>query len=890
MSTIPEDAGPASGGGELGVGDTLARYRITSQLGSGGMGEVFLAIDPQLDRQVALKVLRAGDRSPSAVTRLLREAKAMARVSHRNVVAVYDAGEFGEHPWVAMELIRGSTLRAWLEATPRSWHEILKVLIEAGQGLAAAHAASLVHRDFKPENVLVADSGRVVVSDFGIASGVTEDDVPLAAPSSTRLDERITVTGAQLGTPAYMAPEQHRGKTDARSDQYAFAVTAREALSGVKAMALATPLTPEQASAPPIDSKLDDVPLRVWRSLGRALSSDPAARYSSINELLAELTDALPKPRSYAWLAAIPLVVAAAGILFVSRQEQCDTGPAIFGPTWNRERQATLQNTFGEAVVTRLDAFAKDWLAMHREACEATVKGTQSPAMLDARMACLHRRQSDFIALVSRFEARGAEVKDKAPSAVRALGDVSECADTNALSGRPLVPEAQKAEAEELGTRLSALKALEDLGQYRELLEPGAKLAAETHEFNYAPLEAEVLRALGRAQSLTDATGEADKTLEQGLMVAERARDDRLRTRIYVQRGINFLGTGRYKEAGREFNSGLAVAERTGDQKLIHKVRGLQGDVAVAENRFADAEKLIREVVEFNEGVVPRDDRTLIGNLNTLASVLRATGRLDEAAKQWERAIELARHTFSPKDPGMALLLAEWSDTQALLGKLDAGQQAHDEAVRIFGEAVGPRSEAVAECHSKWARYLAYAGRLNEAREVIDLATAMRNESPEPQPMLLADSLVVSALVSMLERKDADAEKALIAAIPMLEKTIERNHPATVQTVIQLAVARSRGGKAKDALKLLDDARVRMDEGAKAGVATPIEVTLQFAIGMGEVKSTLSDCAGAKASLEQVKALVADPMANLATDKLGPNWTRMTETLARSCVAVRGVP
>ncbi|MFT3706155.1 MAG: protein kinase [Archangium sp.] len=886
MSTLREDPGPASGE-KIGVGETLGRYRITSQLGSGGMGEVFLAVDPQLDRQVALKVLHTGDRSPAGVTRLLREAKAMARVSHRNVVAVYDAGEVGLTPWVAMELIRGTTLRGWLEAKPRTWVEILKVLIEAGRGLEAAHAAGLVHRDFKPENVLVEDGGRVVVSDFGIASGVLEPDVPLAAPSSTRLDERITAAGALMGTPAYMAPEQHAGRTDARSDQYAFAVTAREVLSGVQARALATPLTNETAVQAPPNSKRADVPSKLWRTLGRALHSDPADRFESMGVMLAELEVMLPKPRSYAWVAIIPLVAAGAGVIALTRPQRCDTGPELFAPAWTAERQSKLGLIFGNTVVSQLDGFAQRWLTMHREACEATVSGAQSSELLDQRMACLRRRQSDFSALASRLESKGKELEEVAPGAIRALGDVSECADTQSLSGRPAIPPAQKTEIDALGVRLSDLKALDDLGQYREVLEPGAKLAEEARKLGYAPLEAEVLRVYGRAQHLTDAIAESEKTFEQAIIAAERARDDRLRANLHALRAIVFLNTGRLKECSRDLTAGAAIAERVGDRKVLLKIRGLEADVASAEGRFVEAEKLAREVVETDEAAVPLDERVLLGDLNTWATALRQTNRLEEAAKQWERAIGLGRKVLAPKDPGMAVLLAQWSDTQAQLGKLDAGQEAHDEAVRIFAEAVGPRTEPVAESHSNWGRFLAEAGKLGPAREVIELSLAIRREQADPQPLAIADALVNLALVSMLERKDADADKQLSEAMPLLEKTLGHTNPSTIGTFMRLAVVRARLGKGKEALTMLDDARARMDEAAKGGITITDDNTFELALDVAEAKSTLRDCEGAKAALESVK----NSAANEAADpQLRKTWTAMSDSLSKGCVTVRSTP
>ena len=215
-----------------GTAEVLGRYLVLDRLGEGGMGIVYRAYDPALHREVALKVLRVIG-PQSAHDRMFREAQALARVTHPHVVTVYDVGSAGPDVFVAMELIRGVTLAEWL-AGSHSVAEILAVCRDAGEGLAAAHAAGLVHRDFKPSNVMVGDDGRVRVLDFGLAR---PSGTPLVttAPTTTPdpLAEAITRQGAVVGTPRYMAPEQQRGEAaDARSDQYSFCVVLVEALTG----------------------------------------------------------------------------------------------------------------------------------------------------------------------------------------------------------------------------------------------------------------------------------------------------------------------------------------------------------------------------------------------------------------------------------------------------------------------------------------------------------------------------------------------------------------------------------------------------------------------------------------------------------------------------------
>ncbi|HEY0097284.1 MAG TPA: serine/threonine-protein kinase, partial [Archangium sp.] len=233
----------------LGRGTPLDRYVVLDPLGEGGMGMVYAAYDSVLDRKVALKLLPPGDAdagpeatSGSGRARLLREAQAMARLSHPNVVAVYDVHQHEAQVFMAMELVDGQTLLQWEREQPRGWRELLTAFLAAGRGLAAAHAAGLVHRDFKPTNVLVGKDGRVRVTDFGLArphNAPAELGADTPAPDTgpvkghSLLELNLTQRGAVRGTPAYMAPEQFRGATaDVRSDQFSFAVSLWEALHG----------------------------------------------------------------------------------------------------------------------------------------------------------------------------------------------------------------------------------------------------------------------------------------------------------------------------------------------------------------------------------------------------------------------------------------------------------------------------------------------------------------------------------------------------------------------------------------------------------------------------------------------------------------------------------
>ncbi|HVH98998.1 MAG TPA: serine/threonine-protein kinase, partial [Enhygromyxa sp.] len=219
----------------------LGRYPIVRKLGEGGMGIVYACYDEALDRRIAIKLLNSRFQRRSSRTRLEREAQALARLSHPNVVHIYEFGLHGDSLYLAMEYIDGQTLREWLRGSDRRWREIAEVLVQAGRGLAAAHAAGLVHRDFKPDNVMVGRDGRVRVLDFGLVRVLQEtasdlDDEPEHSPGPS--EPWLTRPGTILGTPAYMAPEQHAGRpSDAKADQFAWCVVAYEAMFGVRPFA-----------------------------------------------------------------------------------------------------------------------------------------------------------------------------------------------------------------------------------------------------------------------------------------------------------------------------------------------------------------------------------------------------------------------------------------------------------------------------------------------------------------------------------------------------------------------------------------------------------------------------------------------------------------------------
>jgi serine/threonine protein kinase len=322
---------------EIRHGDKIGRFVVVGELGAGGMGVVYEAHDRELDRRVALKVLRGSTASEEERVRMLREGQAMARITHPNVITVYEVGVAETGVFLAQELLDGGTLASWLRDT-HSQDDVIAKFVAAGRGIAAAHAAGLVHRDFKPDNVLLGKDGRVRVADFGLARALGAEDVilltrrageqPNASPHPM---SPLTRTGAVMGTPMYMAPEQHEGEpVDERTDQFSFCVALYHALygdwpfAGRTAVALADNVLKGNVQKPP-----KRIPARLRAIILRGLSVKPADRHPSMDALLGELTrQPSRKLRTFALVAGAALVVGGAVVGGFVLSRSSDPPPA----------------------------------------------------------------------------------------------------------------------------------------------------------------------------------------------------------------------------------------------------------------------------------------------------------------------------------------------------------------------------------------------------------------------------------------------------------------------------------------------------------------------------------------------------------------------------------
>ncbi|MBL8945554.1 MAG: protein kinase, partial [Myxococcales bacterium] len=472
----------------------VGRYTILRRLGAGGMGTVWSAFDETLDRRVAIKVLVSDDRSDRSRERMLREAKALARLNHPNVVQVFEVGELGDDVYLAMEFVRGESLGDWLEQ-PRGFAEILDAFVQAGRGLLAVHGARLVHRDFKPHNVVVGDDGRVRLIDFGIARLADDggtDAAPLDLADVDASLDRLTRTGQFVGTPAFMSPEQLRGNpVDARSDQFSFCVALYRAVygsppfGGEKVGALVLNVLQGNFAEPP---RVPGVPPRLLPVLRKGLAVDPETRHPEMGALLAALEQLRPRRSQRARWAVGAAAIGGAGLavlLASSGSDACRGGGDAFATIWNDSRSAVIARGFVDAgaaatwtrAAEAIDGLRDEWTTQHRDACEAHRRGEQSAVLLDRRMACLDAGKRQLDALLTEFEQFDAALVSAVGEAVAELPEPARCSEAARLESgeHAQVPPELADEVAELSEILDRAEAQERSGRIpraRETLEP----------------------------------------------------------------------------------------------------------------------------------------------------------------------------------------------------------------------------------------------------------------------------------------------------------------------------------------------------------------------------------------------------------------------------------
>jgi eukaryotic-like serine/threonine-protein kinase len=748
-------------------GATIGRYVVLGLVGRGGMGEVYAAYDPELDRKVAVKLLRVKPGNGVSLTegrqRTLREAQAIARLSHPNVVVVYDVGTFRDQVFIAMEFVDGNTATYWLAAQPRSWQEVLRVFRAAGRGLVAAHEKGLVHRDFKPDNVMVGRDGEVRVMDFGLARQVADKPAeqtspakrspvvigdhsaaavsdPMEtvllngpstgpatpatgtdAPAAGMFEVQLTRTGAMMGTPAYMAPEQFLGTaTDARTDQFSFCVALYEALygerpfSGHTMFALTTAVVQGQVKEAPASSK---VPLWVRKVLLRGLRPQAADRYPSMQELIEALgrnPNAARRRFVAAAAAALVPVALTVGVhqSLANHKSTCSAGPTWLAGVWDLRapgeaesaRQAEIHTAFlhtGKsyasevfATVNRvLTGYSQRWARMYRETCEGSERGEQSSEVLDLRMTCLQERLGGLRALTDVFKEANGEVVENAVSAANNLGSLDRCADVPLLRSvvRPPEDSATRARVEALRHRLAEVKALFDAGRYREGLRDAPRLIDEARALDYQPVLAEALGLMGTMYHKENDSRTAEKLLVDSYLAADASRHDEVRAEdatalVWV---VGYQ-QGRYADAQRWAKYAEAILRRLGGHEL--QQAWLLNNLGCVYDLQGDREGSLRaqqQGLALKERALGRDHPDVGISEGNLAVALEALGRNQEALEHVDRSIEILENGLGAGHPDLATQLNNRGEILNTLGRSRDARASFEKARIIWERELG---------------------------------------------------------------------------------------------------------------------------------------------------------------------------------------------------------
>lgn len=854
-------SGPRGGGfgnsTTLGRGAVVGRYVILHPAGIGGMGVVYSAYDPDLDRKIAIKLVHPKRGGLPARTRLLREAQAMARLSHPNVIAVHDVGTFGDEVFLALEYVEGETLSRWLKRERPSWRRTLQVFRDAGRGLAAAHRAGLVHRDFKPSNVLLGKDGRTRVLDFGMARPRAEGGAS-ALPGSPEPDPTeeirkhlppsplstpVTEEGVVIGTLPYMAPEVPRNQgVDARSDQFSFCAALYEALYGEHPFA-----SPGESTLDLIDRMLkgevkpapvgSPVPGWLRNVLLRGLSTDPEARYPSMDHLLTAL-DESPRVRWRVALAvAVAVLVIVAGMFLMRSRESpsempalCQEGEVQIGEIWNGEARKRIEAAFAatgsvfaddswQRVQVDLGRFVTSWRGQLRDACEDThVREEQSDELLELRLQCLDFRLTELSALVDLFSRADEQVTEDAVAAAQSLADPKDCDDLERLLAAPhREQDPQKRSTLHQGwSRLARAQALAVAGKYREALAEGQATAETARDLSHPELLAEALVLTGEMHRWLGDHGPAAEDLVESIWASEASRQDRVAAQAANQL-VWLLGVDQRLFARAHYWVRLGRAKLG---RALGDVRDLRADLLDGEGvllriegRYAESLDRHRQALALREEVHTGSGSELemAATLDFLAATVGSMGRHGEAREHLERALEIRRRVLGPDHPLLAGTHNNLGVELKHLGLLEEALGHQKRAEEIFEENLGRGHRFTVFAFNNIANTLNELGRYTEALGYLERArAAIRGEGGEEtaDPSLLSLTLVNQAQTFQHLGRDSEAVPLLRWALELDEEELGPDHPYVAIDLHELAVSLLALGRVTEALPLLEQALV----------------------------------------------------------------------------------
>jgi len=876
-------------GPRLGPGQLFGRYLIVQRVGAGGVGEVYSAYDPALDRRIALKVLRsspnedattASDRQAS----LVREAKALASLSHPNVVTVHDVGRELERTYIAMELVEGRDLKEWIREKPdRPWKETLKMFIEAGKGLHAAHIKGILHRDFKPANVLVGHDEWVRVSDFGLARLLSPTEVTGADTNTQEhsIDASVSIDGRMVGTPYYMAPEQIDGETTVCSDVYAFCLALHDALYGIRGFEGATlmELAVRKTQGPPsVPSDTCGVPSAIRSALERGLQPTPEARWSSMAPLLSALERTL-RPRSRTtlpWLLGIGGVALTAAAMAPEDTAACSGASAALSQVWNEPQAASvtaginatespLAVRAAQHAASELGRVADAWETAHTRVCEATKRGEQSSTLLDQRMTCLQRQLLNLGAATEVLSGADATVVERTSQILESLPEPARC---ETLSADPKAAEtstesdAARAELAQINARIAA-------GLYPAADERSAALLEVTKTLDAPRLRSDVLytrgdvlRKMGRIEDSVEMLERAAfSALESGYAAGQM----RASTSLVIVEGRRAarpeagLRWARFAEAAL-LRAGEGPLARSRIASNLASVYSEKGEHNVAEAHLLRALELL-------DGTnAPSQRRAAL--LDHLGVTARTLGRFDEAVTLHEEALMLREAVLGPEHPLLAHSLTNTAAAYIELAKFEEADARYARALKIREKILGPNHLDVATTVMNIGVSYYRRGRLKVALPYFERALKIRQAAlPAGHPRVLRSMGNLAQLRS--EAGDHDAAGALFEdVLRQLDARPDHDPTTRATNLANLAGLRVAQGRLDDAVTLYESS-LEIDE-AQLGPDHP------------NVAMTLSNLGNVFEGLERFdEALAAQQRAlEIREAKLGPEHPDLIWTLA----------
>ncbi len=807
----------------------VGRYRLETRLGAGAHGVVFRAIDPRLGRTIAIKLLlrrRASTASlEDARRRLRREAQAIAALSHPGIVTVYDVGRYQEASgeeglFLAMELVRGRSLRQWLMAGDDAHRPatIVDVFAQAARGLAAAHRQGVIHRDFKPDNVMVGDDRRVKVLDFGLARVWDEiDSVPTSSGWVSPIDPDLTATGMVMGTPVYMAPEQHRGETlTPAADQFSFCVSLYEALLGTRPFGGSSleVLAEAKHHGPPPMPRDADVPRWLSSIVRRGLEPNPADRWPSM-QALADALDRGPRGR---WRSLRPalglglLAVVGLGASLAGAEDACEAGRVR--TVWGDEPRRALQRSLGAsdspyagAAVVRIeelmDQFAAEWGGVRRSVCEAEPGPERS-----RRITCLDRRLARVgtsLRILSEQDAPApAQAVEVMVAAVAPLGCEEEGEPARWQDGPEL---------EGFAAELDETAILQNAGQYTRAIRLARRLLRRPEARRTGPKVALQVR-LGELYGIVDETPAAIELLSEAYFSAESADLPELvfeaALRLAMIHGDRLEQPAQSKQWLRHAE---AAAGRLGDDP--HREAALwqaRSAVASAEGRFDDAIDAERTALQLRREVLEDDDFDLAVSYNNLAGALAAAGRYDEAVEFTEASLVVWRSNLGPTHPNVAISEDNLGIMLSQTGRYAEAIEHHERALEAALASIGPIHAMTANAHTNYGIALGYRGRHVEAIEQLQEAAEIYRQTVGDDHADLGRAFINLGMVRGLAGDHAGALRESLRARTVLERALGPEHPMVWAVGVNTADELRALGRYAEGLEVLEPTLPRLEE------------------------------------------------------------------------------